>query len=384
MNVRAIVGLLGLTLVVPFLASVAAQDASAPAPSGTDNTFWAHHTTGEDEYVGFMNVLKGDDSSDDVAMGAAQCTDPAGQGIVRPPLPIDEDMDLTWTLTYKPALTAPITLDDSEVMITLYIGAGGGAGEGTVSTSLKQGDTVIFTADGIEHAYEAATAEYPTILIEVVPDATTIEPGQDLVWTVHMTGPACPEAGPFLGVHDDRGKSNFVLPIVGGGASSTPELVFHNETGDSVSATLEFEESTNETHQYNWTSTLTDAAFSYDAELTTGSVKFTVIDASDSNVVEGDLLASGNSSADIKDATPGNWSVRVELIAFQGTFDFELGPAEAAPSGSSSATNGTAASTNGASAANATDESTPSPGILLVSGAVALGLAFAARRRRLP
>ncbi len=374
--------ILAVALCVPFFATVAAQDASAPAPSATENTFWAHHVDGDDEYIGFMNVLKEDESGDDIAMGVAQtCTDPAGAGVARPGLPIDDDFDVTWTLTYKPALTAPITLDDGDMAaITIYIGAGGGAGEGTVSTSLTQGETVIFTAEGIEHSYAAATAEYPVILIEVVPDATTIEPGVDLVWTVHMTGPPCPEAGPFLGVHGDRGKSNFVLPIIGGGAAASPAIRFHNETGGQVSATLEFDEATNETHQYNWTTTLTEGTFTYDANLTNGSVKFTVIDASDSNVVEGDLLESGNSSIEIADAAPGNWSVRVELIAFQGTFEFELGEAEAPSEGAS----GGAATSSAASneTISASDDSTPSPGLLVVLGALLVGTLLVSRRRR--
>ncbi|HEX9816911.1 MAG TPA: hypothetical protein VGB18_08015 [Candidatus Thermoplasmatota archaeon] len=379
---RRLLTLLASAILVTSLAGVAAQDATAPAPSGTTNTFYAHHNddgANDDEYVGWMNTLHTDKDSDDIAMGnAQQCT----TGEVAIPV-VDPPLDVTWTLTYAPALTSPIQLSPGgTITVTVYIGASGGGGRGDATTTLTQGEVVIFEGESVEHAWEAATAQYAATTWTLTPKVTEIAAGTDLVWTIKLAGDPCDAAGgPFLGVDDERGTSNFVLPIVGG-ASAEPTTVFHNETGAKVTGVLEFDASTNETHQYNWTTELTSASFSYEGNLTNGSVKITVIDAGDANVVEEDLLESGNGSAIIEDAAPGNWSVRIELVAFVGSFEFELGEAPAAsPSPSDSVT------TSPSPAGNETDDtegSTPSPGLLVVLGALLVGTLVASRRRRVP
>lgn len=379
---RRFLTLLASTILVTSLAGVAAQDATAPAPSGTNNTFYAHHNddgTTDDEYVGWMNTLHTDKDSDDIAMGdAQQCT----TGEVAIPV-VDPDLDVTWTLTYAPELTAPVQLNaGGAITVTVYIGASGGGGRGDVTTTLAQGDVVIFEGESVEHTWEPATAQYAATTWTLTPKVDEIAAGTDLVWTVNLSGDPCDAAGgPFLGVDDERGTSNFVLPIVGG-ASAEPTTVFHNETGTQVSGVLDFDEATNETHQYNWTTELTSALFTYEGNLSNGSVKITVIDAGDANVVEEDLLETGNGSATIEDAAPGNWSVRIELVAFVGSFEFELKPAASPTTSASASKSPTSSATN--STTSTSEESTPSPGLLGVLGAFLVGTLVVSRRRRVP
>lgn len=367
-----IASLLAIVAFAPGLA--VSQSTTAPHPSATDNILYAHHNmTDTTEAAGWMNTLASDPTADDIALG------PSGNswGPTR-----------TFTLTLTPASTSEIKLDKTQpVVMAAYLGAGGGNGAARVTSVLKSGATTV--ADGAvqNHVYQASTAQYGKLTWSVNPTVDTLPAGEALVWTITATG-----AGQalFLGVHPDRGTSNITLPITApagsGSAPVAPETIYHEETGTEVSASISSDEVTNATHQYNWTGPGGEIAFEYEAEITSGSVSYTIKDASNATAVSGSHDASDAGGSNFESGEAGNVTIEVVLANFSGEFTFNLAPAPedtSSPTPTTGSTSTTAPKTNTTAATTTTtsEGSTPAAGLVLAMVAVAFAGGITSRRR---
>lgn len=202
----------------------AAQDPAAPSPSPTAYILYAHHHDSDTEELnGWMNTLVTDPTGNDVALGPAT---PESQ-----PIP-----DRVYTFTLAPAMAAPFTLDPAgNIVIDAYIGAGGSQGVVQVSTDLTYGGEVVVSGEPVNHPFQqAGTAAYPKVSWTLAPAITEFAPGNDLVWTVTLTGIAVQTV--FMSVSPERGSSGVTLPILTGG-DAPPGSGGSNTTTDSETST---------------------------------------------------------------------------------------------------------------------------------------------------
>jgi hypothetical protein len=355
------------TLLVPM---ASAQAADAPHVSVKDFVLYAHHNAADTvEAAGWMNTLIADPDSDDIALGPSGTFGPTR----------------TWTFTLTPGLTQEVTLDKTKpAILSAFLGAGSGQGIARVTSQLKIGATVIVNGAEQNHIYQASTAQYGKLTWSINPTVDKLAAGQPLVWTVSATGAG---SALFMGVHPDRGKSNISLPVLApaGGAPipPAPAIIFHDETGTQVGASISSVQRTNASHQYNWTNLEPVIDFSFEANVSGGSVAYTILDGANVSLAAETLDENKTGNQRFSERATGNWTIRVNLTDFSGDFTFRLAPAVADPTPATS--QGPTPTTTGASPTETSptsDEATPAPGALLVVAALVATL-LAMRRRSL-
>lgn len=266
--------LLGILLVLALSCPVSAQDPSAPPPSPTANVLYAHHHDSDTEELdGWMNTLVTDPTGNDIALGPA---DPAAQ-----PLP-----ERVYTFTLAPALQAPFTLDPSgNIVIDAYIGAGGSQGVVRVSTEITYGGEVVASGAAQNHVYQqAGTAAYPKVTWTVAPEITEFQPGNDLVWTVTLSGIAGQTV--FMSVSAERGSSGVTLPILTGGSaggSSTSGSSSNTTTPAPTNGTVSASGSPTSTPSASTSGSLSVSTSSASASVTNGAATSTTNGTADAS-----------------------------------------------------------------------------------------------------
>jgi hypothetical protein len=337
-----------------LLPLAAAQNADAPHVSPNDLSLWAHHSDGDDETVGWMNADRGDPDSTDVAMGAAET------GITA----------RAWSLVLSPLTQGAVVLDGNVVM-TAYLGGGSAQGFWTVSSELRV-DGVAIATGGDEQIQleEAGTGEYKMVTWTVAV-ATTIPAGAALEWFMDGSGVA---TAVFLGVAENRGKSNILLPVVSADVPATaPGVAFGNLTDPSFE--LSFNGST--IYQYNWTATADNWTLRLGGNVTNGTVVLRVVDGDNNTAYEATFSGTLNVTQTVR-GTQGNWTFHVNATDALGDMQFSL--SEQVPSmapGGAGMEPEPEPNGNGTPAPTARDSPGLGAGILGV-----LGLLAIARRRR--
>lgn len=221
-----------------------AQSASA-APLAKDNAvLYAHRSTSDsDELAGWMNTLK--DDGDDTAMGPSAACNNNPSGAQGAPFTMNKmvddqlwgaDIDRTYTLTLKPGLTDGLHLDATKpIVATIAFGAGSCGGHPVINSTLAAGGVTVASAQA-EHTYYPG-APYPTLVLNMSVASADLPAGQDVVWTLHLTGTYY-GAG-FLGVGDPQGHSSLQLPIAdapsstGSGSGTSSSSSSSSSTGTS-------------------------------------------------------------------------------------------------------------------------------------------------------
>ncbi len=109
--------------------------------------------------------------------------------------------------------------------------------------------------------------------------------------------------------------------------SSGPAIVEETIEGDELAANVTIDEPTNATYVYHWNHTVTgDVQVTYSAELTNGSVQFTIIDAANTTLVDATVTGSVDDSFVLEDVAPGNWTISTAFVNATGAFSLDIVP----------------------------------------------------------
>lgn len=192
-SVRALVVSLIILLFVPVPA-VVAGDATQPLPV---TTFWVHNQEAANDQ--FMSPEQHDSRSRG-SNGAGTQTGTSAFPTV-------------WEISLDPGLAEDLELDpDRNVELTVFLGANLGAGAVNVDSTLTHGDQVVAVGEPKQVVFALAqvTSSYTEISWSMSPELSTLSAGEDLVLTVTAEGP---RTQIFMGMADNRGHSNLVLPL---------------------------------------------------------------------------------------------------------------------------------------------------------------------------
>lgn len=292
-----------LLILAPF---AAAQSSDAPHPSPTNNILYAHHTDGADEEVGWMNTDIADPDSNDVAMGAG----------------VTYLTARTWALHLNPETLGEVVLD-GDIMVKAHMGGGSARGVMDVSTQILVDGAAVASGAAKRVILEASSGAYP--LVEwTLPVSLTLQPGQDLTWTLKADGAA---TAIFLGVHADRGKSHIILPITSADVPAPVVPVttlYENLTGD-VDLELAFN-GTNSATVYNWTAPEGKWDLGLWGNLT-GNV--TVMVSNGTMIFNQTVTGLVNMTEAL--VGPGNWTMAVTASAASGDLRLRIQPHVAVP-----------------------------------------------------
>lgn len=335
-----------LALIFP---SVLAQDLGAPHLSPEQMTLYAHHRDGDDESVGWMNTNAADPDSTDIAMGASA----------------NYVTERDWTLRLVPGVAGEVVLD-GDLQVNAHVGGGSAQGVMDVSTELLVDGTAVATGDAQQVILEPASAAYP-LVTWTIPVSLTIPPGASMEWKVHAGNGIATAI--FLGVHEDRGKSHIVLPVVSADVpAGQPEAEYTQ-----LDAAPELDLSLDGTPRilvYNWTEQGNLSTVEWQANGTGNVSARLIVD----NQTAWQAALAGNASAPLPaNATAGNWSLVLETGTFNGTLRLQL---LAQPGGT-----GTPTQTATGGPGNETTGGRGSPAPMAIFLAVLAVGALAARRR---
>lgn len=370
---RAVVLSVTLFFALSLIAGpVAGQSQSAPHPSVDSVALYAHNEDGTDEFDGWMNALPND--GNDIAMGTAQgCTVPI------PMEPINEPLDITWTLTLNPGLTETVTLASEGVInMIVHLGAGGGSGDDLeVSTVLTHGDRTLAAGDPQSYSYSSAGDDpYGTVEWELVPEFLELEPGEDLVWQIFLKGDPCSvTSGPFISSSQGRGYTRIELPATN---VFFPPPVEETLEAAEPEIVLDFAESTNAIYAYAWEATQVDYEITVNAEVFAGSAALALQDEDGSVAFNLTLDEGEHEVKEHLQIDPGSWNVNITLEGFEGNLTIRLNQAIATDvlpgpgdEENGDGTDGTGASEsadgNQTSALDDEEAGIPAPGIVLVA-----------------
>lgn len=379
---------LSAAALVPLLAlPAAAQSAAAPHLSPVDKVLYAHHHDSDTaELNGWMNAMPLDPTANDIALG------PSGQFVGGVPTAAPSR---TLTLTLDPGLTGTVKLDPSgNIVISAYIGSGSSNGALRVTTAITYDGQTVAEGAAQNHVYQASTGQYGKLTWTIAPEITEFAPGKPLVWTVTMSGVA--QAG-FLGVSEERGKSNVEFPVLSstvvGAPGAGPPVTRHDLNGTTVDIDLAGD-GTNATHQYAWGSPggalVLDVA---DASYASGAAHVRVLDAG--NATLANVTFNGTAAQVVMEGVAGNWTIHVDLQSYAGNLSVTIGPKAGSggdtgsqagsgtkgAAGTGTSTRSTSTSSNGTGDGKKEDKGAPGPGASLVVLALAAA-AVAVRRRR--
>lgn len=356
--------------------------AQAQQPGPTAKILWAHGAAPAEGETLWSNFDKEDPGSTDTAngpgyncgvpvpvVGQAVCDEAGDPGVTDPQ---EGDIEHTFTLPMDPALAVPLQFTDATITANLFFGASTGTGEGEAIVRLLSGDTVVAESAAIPFSYDQgyAPASGPVAVKEM-----SVPAGAELVWEIDVTGTA---TGFFLGIHDDNGKSNLVLPL-GAGSAAVESL-----NGTTVVIQRTFNESTDTTLQFTWTGPATARTIVYSAN-GTGNATFVVIDGANATLLNASSHSAqpkgGWTSEKTVTGAAGNWSISIALSEFNGTVRLTINDPSGLPGagGNGTSRSGTGATGNGTEDGDKKD--TPAPTLAVVVGAVAIALAVSRRRR---
>lgn len=370
------------TVALLFVASLVAipptgaQDAAAPHLSPANQQLYAHHHDSDTtELNGWMNTHVVDPTGNDIALGptAAGCCPQAR----------------VHAFTLAPALAGDVELDpNGNIVFEAYIGAGGSQGAVRVSTELRHGGALVASGSAQNHVYQqAGTAAYPKLTWTVAPEITSLKAGQDLVWTISITGVAVQTV--FISVSPERGSTNIALPVLSTTAQETPAGQVHHEAITGAQAAFAIQATaSNGTYHYSWPSpggnlslTLVDDAF------VSGTARVEVVDAGNNTLAN--VTFSGQPRSEPVQGDAGNWTIRVQLEAYTGNLTGALVPLAPGSSGGGSTTTPSTAGGGSTStgSGNTTSSSTTrsaskgTPGLPVVVLLAALAVQASLRRR---
>lgn len=357
--------------------------AQAQQPGPTAKVLWAHGAAPDSGDTLWSNFDKEDPDATDTAngpgyncslgtvpvLGDAVCAEAGDPGD-----PVEEDIDHTFTLAMDPALSVPLQFTGTTVGVNLFFGASSGTGSGNAVVRLLAGETVVAESGDIPFSYDQG---YAPATGEATVKVQSVEAGAALVWEIHATGRA---TGFFLGIHDDNGKSNLVLPL---GSDAAVEAL----TGDSVDIERTFNDTTNQTMRFTWPSPSKPLTIAFTS---TGNGTASLnITGNGTSVQHTQTDGQGTGTTGTTVTGNGTWNITISLTAFNGTVRLTIQDAGTTTgSGTATGTGGTSRSsstsrTSEASTGNTTEEGKDTPGPVLPLTLATLGLAVLARRRRL-
>jgi MYXO-CTERM domain-containing protein len=389
--------LLVLALLVGPLPSQAQQ------PSASAATLWAHGSADADGVESlWSNFNQNDPDATDTAngpgyncgvpvpvLGQAVCDEAGDPGVADPP---EEDIDETFTLAMKPALSVAMRFaPGQDADVVLYFGATTGKGSGSATVQLKAGDVVVAESAAIPFTFDQGYAPAAGKATMKVP---SVDSGTALTWTIHATGKA---TGFFLGVHKDTGQTRMGLPLVG---EAPTALV-----GFPVKVNFTAASPTEGKHTYSWAAPAGQIRLQVQGNASGGEALVLVRNG---NTTLANTTFKG--TAFTKDlAGPGNWTLEIRLAAFKGDVTVSFSPTGApgsavgsgtkAPAGGGSGSgtksksgtsSTTCTSTNSTSnaTANATacgggkKKDSPGPSLPVLAIALVAAAAIVLRRRR--
>lgn len=126
---------------------------------------------------------------------------------------------------------------------------------------------------------------------------------------------------------DRAAAENLGTYVVGSGAVSegSGTVRYVSLTGATVTRSESYAAPTNETVQYNWTTTYRGGTFFLEADVKAGLATFEVVDGANATVVT--ATATGESQSKAVSGQAGDWRIVVRLAGFQGNYTFTFGEA---------------------------------------------------------
>ncbi|MHB1260165.1 MAG: hypothetical protein ACYC2H_00470 [Thermoplasmatota archaeon] len=165
-----------------------------------------------------------------------------------------------------------------------------------------------------------------------------------------------------------------------GAGPTIPTIQFSNVTTPELGIHQSFSSATNDTYQFNWTSSLSAAELELEVQAVSGNATLTIVDGSGSTLVNKTYLEGDTVAQDLADAA-GNWTVRLAYTAFVGNVSLSIRGASAP------ITNTTTSQTSTTEASGSFplvyEKDTPMPGTVPLVMAL-LAVALLVVRRRLP